>query len=293
MSQAKLRGLTILPEFPSKCCSLLLTVGERIVPALERRDVRGLKHREFLNLVNIGQPCAPALRQSRTLPLSIVLEVAPMKHHILVVDDEKSVRESQALLLRASGYEVSTAENGLDALLQLKTPNLPDLVISDLNMPHMSGFELLSVLRRRFPQISVIASSGAYLTGAAVPGGVIADAFHSKNGSGPAVLLKTVARLLETSAQRNSEHQGQSAPVWIPRNGKDSNGVPFIVVTCTNCLRSFPLSVLHEDLQEVQEAACLFCPETVRYVVDFSRDVNSPKPPKNASAAAATSRAAV
>ena len=207
-----------------------------------------------------------------------------MKFHILVVDDEESVRESQALLLQASGYVVSTAENGLDALLQLKVPNLPDLIISDLNMPHMSGFELLSVLRRRFPQISVIASSGAYLSGDSVPGGVIADAFHSKNGSGPAVLLKTVARLLETSAQRSTEHRSQSAPVWIPRNGKDSNGVPFIVVTCTNCLRSFPLSVLHENLQEVQEAACLFCPEIVRYVVDFSRDVTSPKPPRNASA---------
>jgi CheY-like chemotaxis protein len=207
-----------------------------------------------------------------------------MKFHILVVDDEESVRESQALLLRTSGYDVSMAENGLDALLQLKTPNLPDLIISDLNMPHMSGFELLSVLRRRFPQISVIASSGAYLSGNDVPGGVIADAFHAKNGSGPAALLKTVARLLETSAQRSSEHQSQSAPVWIPRNGKDSKGVPFIVVTCTNCLRSFPLSVLHENLQEVQEAACLFCPEIVRYVVDFSLDVNSPKLPRNASA---------
>lgn len=207
-----------------------------------------------------------------------------MKFHILVVDDEESVRESQALLLRASGYHVSMAENGLDALLQLKTPNLPDLIISDLNMPHMSGFELLSVLRRRFPQVSVIASSGAYLSGNDVPGGVIADAFHSKNGSGPAVLLKTVARLLETTDQRTAEHQSQSAPVWIPRNGKDSNGVPFIVVTCTNCLRSFPLSVLHENLQEVQEAACLFCPETVRYVVDFSRDVTSPKPPRSAGA---------
>jgi len=203
-----------------------------------------------------------------------------MKFQILVVDDEKSVRESQALLLQASGYDVSMAENGLDALLQLKTPNLPDLIISDLNMPHMSGFELLSVLRRRFPQISVIASSGAYLSGNDVPGGVIADAFHSKNGSGPDALLKTVARLLETSAQRSTEHQSQSAPVWIPRNGKDSKGVPFIVVTCTNCLRSFPLSVLHENLQEVQEAACLFCPEIVRYVVDFSRDVTSPKPPR-------------
>jgi CheY-like chemotaxis protein len=231
--------------------------------------------------------------ERRRFPPFVLAGVATMKHHVLVVDDEKSVRESQALLFRASGYDVSMAENGLDALLQLKTPNLPDLVISDLNMPHMSGFELLSVLRRRFPQISVIASSGAYLCGDDVPGGVIADAFHSKNGSGPAELLKIVARLLETSAERSTEHQSQSAPIWIPRNGKDSSGVPFIVVTCTNCLRSFPLGVLHENLQEVQEAACLFCPELVRYVVDFSRDVNSPKPPRNASAVATSSRAAV
>src|SRR4029079_2663243 len=118
------------------------------------------------------------------------LEKASMQYHILVVDDERSVRESQAALLRASGYDVSMAENGLDALLQLNPPNLPDLVISDLNMPQMSGFELLSVLRRRFPQSSVVASSGAYLSGDDVPGGVIADAFHSKNGSGPAGLLE-------------------------------------------------------------------------------------------------------
>ena len=243
-----------------------------------------LKTRMLGTTAFLGEKNASVLHLSFSLSLWSLLGDMPMKHHILVVDDEKSVRESQALLLRTCGYAVSTAENGLDALLQLKTPNLPDLIISDLNMPHMSGFELLSILRRRFPQISVIASSGAYTSGDSVPGGVIADAFHFKNGSGPAVLLNTVARLIETSALRSTEHQSQSAPVWIPRNGKDSKGVPFIVVTCTNCLRSFPLSVLQENLQEVQEAACLFCPETVRYVVDFSRDVNSPKPPRSAPA---------
>ena len=73
-------------------------------------------------------------------------------HHILVVDDERSVRDTTALLLTASGYRVSTAEHGFDALLQLKGMT-PDVIISDLTMPQMSGFELLSVLRRRFPEI--------------------------------------------------------------------------------------------------------------------------------------------
>jgi hypothetical protein len=109
----------------------------------------------------------------------------------------------------------------------------------------MSGFEFLSVVRRPFPQIPVIAMSGAYQEGSAVPGGVIADGFYSK-GSHPEAFLRTVADLIRTSAAREAAHRKESAPVWIPRNGKDSNGVPYIVLTCTECLRSFPLSVREE-----------------------------------------------
>lgn len=198
------------------------------------------------------------------------------KHRILVVDDEPSVRESMAMLLTESGYEVSTAEHGFDALLQLRRAT-PDVIISDLNMPQMSGFELLSVLRRRFAEISVVAMSGAYECGANVPGGVIADAFYAKGRHHPAELLKTVAELIQTTAMRAMNHHRQSAPVWIPRNGKDTNGVPFIVLTCTECLRSFPLSVMHEDVQEIQETLCLFCATPVRYIIDFSLSVSSPK----------------
>ena len=72
---------------------------------------------------------------------------------------------------------MNLARNGFDALLQLKATDIPNLIVSDLNMPEMSGFELLSVLRRRFPQIPVIASSGAYASGDAIPGGIIADGF--------------------------------------------------------------------------------------------------------------------
>jgi CheY-like chemotaxis protein len=209
------------------------------------------------------------------------------KHRILVVEDEKNVRETLALILQAAGYAVRTAEHGFDALLQLRSSNIPDLIISDLNMPHMSGFELLSVVRRRFPHIPVIASSGAYHSGDSVPGGIVADGFYAKVGSDPAALLSMVAALLATSADRILERHTGSAPVWIPRNGKDSNGHPFIVVTCPDCLRSFPLSVLNEDLQEIQETECLFCPTRVRYIIDFSRDVASPpKPPQQAIIAA-------
>ena len=203
------------------------------------------------------------------------------KHTILVVDDEPSIRNSVAMILRAAGYEVSTAADGFDALLQMRRET-PEVIISDLNMPNMSGFEFLSVVRRRFPDISVVAASGAYQYGESVPGGVIADAFYSKGRNDPAGLLRTVAELVETKAARAVSHNRLSAPVWIPRNGKDSNGVPFIVVTCTECLRSFPLSVTTENLQEIQETPCLFCATPVRYIIDFSRSVSSPAKGKSA-----------
>jgi CheY-like chemotaxis protein len=201
---------------------------------------------------------------------------SPYKHEILVVDDEAAVRDSLITLLRSSGYDVSGAIHGFDALLQMRR-KIPAIVISDLNMPQMSGFEFLSVVRRRFPQISVIAMSGAYHSGDSVPGGVIADAFYAKGLSGPKELLDIVADLIRTSVAHAVDHGKESAPVWIPRNGKDSQGIPYVVLTCTECLRSFPLGVETEDLQKIQETPCLFCPNTVRYIIDFSRSIASPE----------------
>jgi CheY-like chemotaxis protein len=195
---------------------------------------------------------------------------------ILVVDDDAAVRDSLVMVLQPAGYGVNVAIDGFDALLQLKK-SLPQIVISDLNMPRMSGFEFLSVVRRRFPQISVIAMSGAYPSGEVVPGGVIADAFYAKGRSNPEVLLQIVANLIRTSSAHAVDHERQSAPVWIPRNGKDSHGIPYVVLTCTECLRSFPLSVTTDDLQKIQETPCRFCPNTVRYIIDFSLSIASPR----------------
>jgi len=200
---------------------------------------------------------------------------APVKHRILVVDDDESIRDVFTVMLREKGYEVATAENGFDALLKLKDVVIPDVIISDLNMPKMSGFEFLSVVRRRFPTISVIASSGAYGS-RAVPTGVLADAFYAKGEDHPDTLLNSVATLIQTSTEQASAHQCGSAPVWIPRNGKDSNGIPYIVITCTECLRSFPLNVTKEENPEVLETPCPFCLNTVKYIIDFSLSVFSP-----------------
>jgi hypothetical protein len=161
---------------------------------------------------------------------------------------------------------------------------MPDVIISDLNMPNMSGFEFLSIVRRRFPEIPVIAFSGAFASGDCVPGGVMADAFHPKGRCKPDELLSTVADLIRTSTVRAVNHRQMSTPIWISRNGKDAKGVPFIVLACTECLRSFPLSVESEVVHEIQETACLFCSTAVRYIIDFSRDVGSPEKARAAAA---------
>jgi CheY-like chemotaxis protein len=190
---------------------------------------------------------------------------------ILVAEDDPSVRQTVSVMLKRSGYDVTTAVDGFDALLRLQD-QVPDLILSDLNMPAMSGFELLSVVRRRFPQVVAVATSGAYSSGS-VPPGVIADAFYAKGRENSSNLLKVIAEALKKGP---IGHDKKTAPVWIPRNGRDHNGNPFVVLTCTECLRSFPFTVTHEPTAEILKTPCIYCPHEVAYIIDSSRSVTSP-----------------
>jgi two-component system response regulator PilR (NtrC family) len=75
-----------------------------------------------------------------------------MKSRILVVDDEESIREFLEIMLRKEGYEVTTAEDGQKALDTIKKKSF-DLVISDLQMPNMTGLELLKNVRDQYPDL--------------------------------------------------------------------------------------------------------------------------------------------
>ncbi|MEY2952266.1 MAG: hypothetical protein RLZZ401_353 [Pseudomonadota bacterium] len=69
-----------------------------------------------------------------------------MTHHIVIAEDETVIRNNLARLLRIEGYEVVTAANGREALaLILQDP--PDLVLSDVMMPEMTGHQLLTAMR--------------------------------------------------------------------------------------------------------------------------------------------------
>ena len=76
---------------------------------------------------------------------------------ILIVDDDEGIRELLRLHLSAAGYSVSVAEDGIAggyAVLRGR----PDLIICDVNMPHMNGFDFIAALRsdKTIPDIPVI-----------------------------------------------------------------------------------------------------------------------------------------
>lgn len=80
---------------------------------------------------------------------------------ILIVDDEKPLEELAQHLLQAKGYTVYVAENALQALLMLEDfSNEIDLVLSDIIMPEMNGFELAKEISKIYPNINILLASG-------------------------------------------------------------------------------------------------------------------------------------
>src|SRR5437763_15630442 len=80
-----------------------------------------------------------------------------MAAKILVIDDDESIRDLLRMHLSAAGYEVQVAEDAIAAgYIVLRSP--PDLIITDINMPHMDGFEFVAALRadKSLPRIPVI-----------------------------------------------------------------------------------------------------------------------------------------
>ena len=74
---------------------------------------------------------------------------------ILVVDDDRHLREGLALLLEEEGHTCEVAEDGVDAWTRYQH-DIPDLCILDVMMPRMSGLQLCHLLRQRAPQLPIL-----------------------------------------------------------------------------------------------------------------------------------------
>ena len=83
---------------------------------------------------------------------------------ILVIEDDEIMREALAEWLKTAGYAVRTAADGSDGLAAVNSA-LPALVVTDIHMPGTSGVIVINEMRRRHPQVPVIAISGLFHSG--------------------------------------------------------------------------------------------------------------------------------
>ena len=184
------------------------------------------------------------------------------KARLLIVDDEPSIRSSMSHVLAEIGYGVRCAEDGFSALGELRK-EIPDILLSDLNMPGMTGFELLSAVRRRFPAIWTVAMSGMF-SGDEVPSGVAADAFYQK-GSSMGSLLRILEALPRPERKRPA-HQKAEEIIWIHPNGSDPAGVEYVTIACPECLRTFPHPLVGSHSQ-IRETECIFCRSSIHFAI--------------------------
>lgn len=91
------------------------------------------------------------------------------RHVILVVDDERDVRDLFADTLRESGHHVEDARDGDDALRLIDEGLRPCLVLSDVLMPRVDGWDLSRALSRRYPELPVVLVTGDRLLSIRAP----------------------------------------------------------------------------------------------------------------------------
>lgn len=133
------------------------------------------------------------------------LGIQDMKGYILIVDDEPDAQEILTRIVRALGYQDQIASDGQQALEQIEA-NHPSLVLLDLMMPKMDGFDVLKRLRsrpatRRIPVIVVTACQPSQVDMLRMPG--VAHVVQ-KGQFAVQDLMKLISSVLESEGFKNS-----------------------------------------------------------------------------------------
>lgn len=140
-----------------------------------------------------------------------------MRRRLLVVEDDRTLRQALAFNLTREGYEVATADDGTSALEAGRNPNL-DLIVLDVMLPGMSGIEVLRVLRREgiTTPVVILSAKGDEID-RVVGLKVGADDYVAKPFSRPELLARIEAvlrrnrRAPEEAAPREAMHYGPVA----------------------------------------------------------------------------------
>ena len=140
--------------------NLEITVAASSEPRASRSRLAPESAGDF-NVHSDGPPDAGSARSPGHEPGGALSTFAsePRAPRVLVVDDERNIRESLAKVLRAEGYVVCLAENGADALA-LYEVEPPDVVLLDLNMPVRNGWDALDQMIELNPRQAIIIITG-------------------------------------------------------------------------------------------------------------------------------------
>jgi CheY-like chemotaxis protein len=179
---------------------------------------------------------------------------------VLLVDDDPSIRSLLTMQLARERFEVQQAEDGIDALVKLRD-RLPKVIISDLQMPRMSGIEFISVVRWRFPSIPVIVLSGS--SPLEFPAEARPDRWFDKNTRHLTELMQAVRELVRKTPDPAYLQQVIGTPVRT-RPG----GAGYFILTCTDCLRSFEVTSTPENKTVDRTATCMYCEARVPYLIE-------------------------
>jgi two-component system, OmpR family, alkaline phosphatase synthesis response regulator PhoP len=145
---------------------------------------------------------------------------AETKHSILVVEDDRSLREGLALNLRLQGYDVLTAANGEQGM-QMAFDRRPDLIVLDLMMPGWSGLDILDELRKRGEQVPVLILSARNTTRDKVNGLRIgADDYMTKPFDLPELIARVEVMLRRQRVETQENAVVSAGNIIIDRSSR-------------------------------------------------------------------------
>jgi two-component system chemotaxis sensor kinase CheA len=157
---------------------------------------------EIVLVLNVADLIKMALRSERRAVVEAEVEAGPaaaVRHRLLIVDDSITTRTLEKNILEAAGYSVKIATNGQEAWDIIAAGDLPDLVVSDVSMPRMTGIELTQHIKTdartaTLPVILVTSLDSPQDKARGIEAG--ADAYITKGAFDQNNLLNTVKQLI-------------------------------------------------------------------------------------------------
>jgi CheY-like chemotaxis protein len=181
---------------------------------------------------------------------------------VLIVDADAQLRTLLSAHFEKAGFHTIHAGDGTEALVRLRDA-LPEVIVSDLQMPRMSGLGFIGIVRRRFPTIPVVALSGS------IPlefsEGIKPDCWFEKSMLGFPELMQTVRYLAQHVPNQIDRPQVISLPI---RARRASDGYGFL--TCPRCLRRFRVTNPLGNMAEERSAVCTNCDAPVPFLIESS-----------------------